>query len=404
VFSQGALAYTPAEKTKTNRSGEYRLGRLRAGRRYLVLAKKVLRTHPAADPAARDTVLLPTYFPGTPRVEQSEPVIVSPSENRSGVDIRLASGPWFCIEGEVSAPMPSLQIFENMPLTQGWKFEPVTVKPDSEGRFAACGFHSGEYRLSAAAGSAGRDMIAAYAEAEITTHDLRGLRVPVRTPVTIAGETAWDPTPVTEVAANLNISLTTSSVRSNYADGDVPSSGYVFGMNSVSKIAVPGEFNLGSWPADDYTLSVSGIPAGCYLKDALWGTTSVLHRPLRIERGFGGDVRLRIVLACDAGSITAHVTDHDGAPVSNGNLYLFPSTADTPAAMQEMLRRARVQKGWSEFRRIPPGRYFALACDLELDGTAEPILKLWDARWRGKEFEVSGNATVQITLERMRVE
>jgi hypothetical protein len=48
---------------------------------------------------------------------------------------------------------------------------------------------------------------------------------------------------------------------------------------------------------------------------------------------------------------------------------------------------------------LPPGKYLALACDLELDGTAEPILKLWRQRSKAKEVEIGPGETAQITLE-----
>ena len=406
VFSQGELSYTPAGNAKTGRNGEYRIGPVRAGRRYMVLAKKVLRPRQPVDPAARDNVLVPTYYPDTPHVEQGQPVVVSPSEDRTGVDIRLAPSPWFCIEGVVAAASRPVDIFERMPFTQGWQFQPVSVKTDADGRFQSCGFHPGEYRLTSANFSAGRDRTVASAEVEITTRDLRDVKLEVRAPALVAGDTVWDPAPAKPVDARIGIALTTSATRTTYADGGSPNSGYAFGMESTSRsITVPGNFNLGNWPVDDYTLSVSGIPAGCYLKDALWGTTSVLHEPVRLSRGFGGDIRLRVVLACDAGSLAAHVTDRDGAPVSNVNLYVIPAPLPTPAALQEVVRRAAVQQGWSDpVRQLPPGKYLALACDLELDGTADPILKLGRALSKAKEVEVTAGAPAQVTLEPVTVE
>jgi hypothetical protein len=65
-----------------------------------------------------------------------------------------------------------------------------------------------------------------------------------------------------------------------------------------------------------------------------------------------------------------------------------------------VLKQADVENGWSEaVKPLPPGKYLALACDLEMDGTAEPVLKLWRARSKATEVEIGAGATVQLTLQ-----
>jgi hypothetical protein len=65
-----------------------------------------------------------------------------------------------------------------------------------------------------------------------------------------------------------------------------------------------------------------------------------------------------------------------------------------------VLERAEVDNGWSEaVKPLPPGKYLAVACDLELDGAAEPILKLWRWRSKAKEVEIAPREAAQVTLE-----
>ena len=172
----------------------------------------------------------------------------------------------------------------------------------------------------------------------------------------------------------------------------------IIGAIYGDRVRVPGPFTFEGIPVDNYTLDLSGLPDGCYIEEATFGGASVLHQPLRLTQTAEG--RLHIALACDGGSLTARVTDRDGNPVSHVKLYVMPEETGSAAALHDVLRQAEVEKGWSGIvRPLAPGKYLVLACDLELDGTAEPIIKLW--RWRSKatEVEIGPGETAQITLE-----
>ena len=67
--------------------------------------------------------------------------------------------------------------------------------------------------------------------------------------------------------------------------------------------------------------------------------------------------------------------------------------------------RATVEKGWSGMlKSLPPGKYLALACDLEIDDTAEPIRKLWRAHSKAKGVGIGANGMTQINLEVERID
>src|ERR1035438_7629011 len=78
----------------------------------------------------------------------------------------------------------------------------------------------------------------------------------------------------------------------------------------------------------------------------------------------------------------------------------MPQEAGSAAALHDVLRQAEGEKGWSGVvKPLPPGKYLVVACDLETDGTAEPILKLWRQRSKAKPVEIGPGETAQITLE-----
>jgi hypothetical protein len=412
-FEAGEMAYARQQTVLTGKEGEYRLERVPAERSYLLLVKKPLAA-PAptdkvpADIEKRERILVPAYYPASLDPQGAQPVTLAPDENRQGADIRMASAPSYCMDGALEvpggAPLPSLTILEQQALVAGSAFAPVTVRVTPEGNFRACGFHPGEYQLDA---NNGRNTnpppagsVSGYAHVTITNHDASGVKLLARQPAAISGDAAWDPPPPGNAAEKpIRVGLTKRIDFDRHADEAGPPSGISGAFVYAREVAVPGSFTLDRVPVDDYQLEAYPLPAGCYLKAASYDGISVLHGLLRLmSDGAGG--RLRLVLACDGGFLNARVTDREGNPVSHVSLYLMPAEAESAAVLSATLRQIEVENGWSgSARPLPPGKYLALACDVALDGTAEPILKLWRARSQATEVEIGPNATVQVTLQ-----
>lgn len=419
VFEFGRPAYRPELTAQTDRHGNYRLAPVPAERAFLILAKKPLQPiapddSMPADPEKRPRLPMPAFYPGSPDLDGAQSVTLASSEDRRGVDIQMTSAPLYCIGGEilardgtavggaVGAAVPEVNIAEQMPLVSQSSFKPVSVHV-SENKFRACGFHPGEYRIAAANSAANREVPrsqrwSASASAIVTAADPQDVQLSPAPAVTVSGDAVWDSEPIGK-PAEVRIRIGLSKSRNvTYAD-EAESPGLMrAGFSYGDRVKVPGQFTLESTPVDDYTLDLREIPDGCYVKDATFDGAAVLHEPVHLTQSAGG--RLHIVLACDAGSLTARVTDRDGNPVSHVHLYVMPEEAPSAAALHEVLKLADVENGWSEaVKLLPPGKYLALACDLEMDGTAEPVLKLWRARSKATEVEIGAGATVQLTLQ-----
>ena len=350
---------------------------------------------------------MPTFYPDSPDAQGAQAVILAPDENRARVDIKMADADSYCMDGTLEAaggvPPDSLTITEHMALLTGSTFAPVTLKTKAEGKFHACGFHPGDYLLAAKSGESANPppeaSTSAQAQIAITDRDVYDLMLLARPAATLSGDTIWDPPPRETKETRVLISLNQQIVFNDQADaaGRPSSMGGMFGL--AGKIPVPGPFTLGRVRAGgDYRLGVEGLPHDCYLKEASYGTASVLHG-LRLTGG-GAEARLRLVLACDGGFLAARVADSEGNPVSHVSLYVMPADVASEGALSTAIQSTEVENGWGSVAgALPPGKYLALACDLELDGTAEPILRLWRARSKAKEVEIGPNATAQVTLE-----
>jgi hypothetical protein len=395
TFEFGRTAYRPNLTVQTDSNGDYRLQPVPSGRSFLILAKKPLQPIDAAnplpaDPEKRPRVPLPAFYPASPDIDGGQAVTLAPAEDRRAVDIQMTSAPVFCIGGTVHASSPpapgELTIAEQLPLVFASSLKPVTI-PVSDGSFRACGFHPGEYQLRASAS----------AQVVIAGRDVDDVQLQAVSVAVVPGNAVWEPPPQGKAAdTRVRIGLK-RSFSERHADEEESSGIFAMSSNGGS-VQVPGPFTLmGS--ANDYTLDIGGLPPGCYVKEATYAGADVRRQPVRLTQAAGGG-QMHLALACDAGSLTARVTDRDGNAVSHVHLYIMPEDAGSAAALSDVLERAEVDNGWSEaVKPLPPGKYLAVACDLELDGAAEPILKLWRGRSKAKEVEIAPGEAAQVTLE-----
>ena len=406
VFEFGRTAYRPNLTALADRNGEYLLKPVPSRRDFLILAKKPIKLIDSpdampSDPEKRPRVAVPAFYPGAPDIQGAQAVTLGASEDRSGVDIQMTFAPVFCIDGMVRAagsPAQELTITEQLPLVFGSSFTPMPATLN-EGTFRACGFHPGEYKVVAANREVSRSQRwSAFAHVAITDRDAQDVQLVPGSAVTLSGESVLEPAPRGE-AADTRIRVALQKFwNGSHADEAESSHGISGGLSFGDRVRVPGSFTLDGIPIDDYTLDLRELPEGCYAKDATFGGVTVLHAPLRLTQAADG--RLHIALACDGGSLAARVTDRDGNPVSNVQLYLMPEETGSAAALHDVLRQTDVENGWSGIiKPLAPGKYLALACDLQMDGTAVPFVKLWRMRSKAKEIEVDSGEAAQVTLE-----
>jgi hypothetical protein len=239
--------------------------------------------------------------------------------------------------------------------------------------------------------------------------DVRDLKLLGRSAPSISGELAFDPPP-RDKPGEIQVSLMRYvNGGGGYADSaEKPATFGAFGgLGTGHRVPAPGAFDLGRVQIGDWQLRLPKLPEGCYLKEASYGSQNVLHAPLRLAQAAGGE-RLRLVIGCDGGALTARVMDKDGNTVSHAVLYLMAAHAPSEGALAESLRRADVVRGWSApLGGIPPGKYLALATGLDLSpeyAPADDIEKLWRARSSAKEVEIGPGAMVQITLEPLKID
>ena len=399
-YVSGALRAVFTGAATTDDQGQYRLGRVQGGRAYVVLAKRRTLNLPAisdapADVKLRRPAVLPTYYPNSRSFEGAETVILRDGEQREGVDIRLLRTPSFCVEGtmEGGTDPSKLQfgIAETQPTSGtsgngGFYNSSPGGKPGTDGKVRICDLHPGDHELTLNQYSkpgTGLDFFGS-AVVTITDRDVQNVRVSARPRIAFSGETVWDgPAPDPPMDGTLKLSLQAlSRTERGFADS-----------------SLPGQFSIPNGLfSDDFSVRVTGVPKGVYIKDMTYGGRSILYEPLRLGSSMG-DGGLRILLARNGGMASARVTDKDGNPVPDCSVVMVPASAANEAILSAAFTtgKTNTQGTWTS-SMLAPGKYYVLATNDGIDKSVETVAMLWAARTRGQEVDLSPNGTANVTL------
>jgi hypothetical protein len=400
-YQNGSLRFVVAgPMAQTDDRGRYGLPGVAPGRGYLVLARRPGPSLSAisdvpADPDRRKSVLIPTWFGDSDSIDGAEIVTLSPGERREAIDIQMRRSPSCCIEGILDAegaPAPLGFFFEPERPTSG-RFEdgatllmPPRGRAGADGRIRLCDLTPGTYRLTAFGEnlpSLGETIVA------VGKEDVRKLGLTAHGPAQVLGEVAIEGVqPAQPLPTKLGVSL--SPV--------VPRVGVAGNEGTALQSSIPGAFSFSNVLPDEYTVEISGLPPGFYLKDVTYGGASVLRLPLRAD-AVTSSAHLHIVLASDGGTIATKVADKDGNPVADCSIAIIPEDVASDAALAAALVPGRTdQYGAYTSPRIAPGKYYVLATAARVGHSPEFIASLTRSLSRLQEVELGPSATVQVAL------
>jgi hypothetical protein len=393
IYSRGELREVSGGTSISNDKGEFRLSDLLPGRAYVVRAERAAWTAdggaPASiDPKLRKPVTAPTYYGDTTSIESALPLTLRPGETRDGVDLRMAQSPSYCIEGVLDAGGAS-----RYSLWSRGSGSSIPGNAGADGKFRICGVWPGQYELRVLQSAAGAVPLFGAAGITVVKEDVRNIRVFGQPGIPLSGEIVWAGTPPDKpIDAQANVSLEPLN-RST-----------VSGEKLGAQATIPGEFSFPSLLLAEYTVAVSGLPQGLYIKDITYGGNSALYDPLRFG-GAAGGAGLRILVARDGGSIAVRTNDKDGKPVPDAFVYIMPADARSePALASRLVFGQPDQNGVFTTGTLAPGKYLVLAAALVYDSGVETVGKLWRARNKAKEVEVGAGITAQVTLEPVTLE
>jgi protocatechuate 3,4-dioxygenase beta subunit len=152
TYSGGRAQLVHRATAQTDDRGEYRVYGLPAGRYYLQVTKRPNQSEAGA-------ALATTLFPGASHLEDAQPIVVKPGEDRQGINVTLQEASLFDITGRVfdaESGQPVTNAFLTLLPANGNGFN-ANDRAETDGVFRIRNVVAGNYRLMVTAPSTDRN-------------------------------------------------------------------------------------------------------------------------------------------------------------------------------------------------------------------------------------------------------
>ena len=348
----------------TDEKGEYRISGLPAGRYYVIASDNAGLQNPSAD--ATVTPVL-SFHGGAITPDDAEALDVREGTEIQGIDIRLQSAPVYRLRGRVvdavGLPIPGVQV-QITPSSDTLVRDPLSFtrgRPGAmarpEGTFESPGLRPGTYYLFV-----GPDLNRPPADlapdapppvggavATIVDADAGGVVIRVDRAGRIRGTITFE---------GSRPASSSSRVIINVNGGDR-------GAGGQSGITTKPDFSF-TWDVLaplKYSLWISNLPAGYYVKSILLGDEVVPEGPVDLTRGIPGP--MNIVISDKAGSVVGVVKNRAGQVLAGMAVTIW-SEDSVAGHIGEIVSLTSDQNGSFEFPRLAPGEYHLAAWE-EID-------------------------------------
>jgi hypothetical protein len=352
---QGRRPMPSGRFVATNDVGEFRMFGLPPGE-YYVSAN--LRSFDGPPGTTDDrSGYAPTYYPGTPNINEAQVVKVGIGETISEVTVmltptRTARISGVALDGEgkpLSGGMVMLIQRSGAGMFMGGPG--AQIRPD--GTFSVGGLAPGEYVLRAMGGFAGPDGVANAATAKVTLNgaDIDGLRLAPAAPSTISGKIVIDPASTG--------SFKPETVRLMATPKDSSDIGLVI-PQPPQPTKADGSFEMKS-SAGAFTLNLIQAP-NWMIKSAEQNGVDVLENGLEVRTG--EDIEnLQVEVTDRFPELSGSVADERGRPVLEFTTIAFPQQPAQPGSMARSSIGRPDQDGRFKIRPLRAGSYYVVAVD-----------------------------------------
>lgn len=166
----------------------------------------------------------------------------------------------------------------------------------------------------------------------------------------------------------------------------------------AGEVTNDGTFSIASVKAGEYRVSVEGLPAGYYVKEARVGAGDVLNRPFAFTPDGTNNNAMEIVLASGAASINGTASNDRQEAISGGQIVLVPEHAKDRLDLYKTATSDA--RGHFTFSNVAPGDYKVFAWEaLEPNAFFDPeLLAQVDARGKSIHLTELTSPTVDIRV------
>jgi hypothetical protein len=344
-YRNGRKQWVQAGSGSTSDIGEYRIPALEPGR-YLVTTNQSNRSLAMNMMRRPDNTPLPdgpemryaaTYYPSTADQTTAVPVDVTPGAEVRGIDIRLVKTQVFRVRGRVAAPDSSGRFPMVMLVSRDGARTVPSMGParPPDFRFEIAGVAPGSYVAVAQMGGRGEQSVA-WQQVEVRGGHVDGLLLTPAQGAEVGGTVK-----VEEATGTVDLSRVNVTLRPTIAElGNPPRARVGAGTFAMKNVAPM-----------QYTVAVSGLPEGCWVKSIQYGGQEVPAEGATISGG-----AIDITLSATAGDIAAAVVDKDGNPVAGATVALIGAAGPIQGSTAD-------ENGAVTFRGLKPGDYTVIAWD-----------------------------------------
>ena len=334
-----------------------------------------------------------TFYPGTTDAAAAAPLDATAGAQLRGVDVGLAKKRTVTVRGRVTdasgtASQPGsrsrIMVFLR-PRDLGGAASNRPASVDPAGNFEIHGVAQGAYDLVASIPSRGASL-SARMPLDVGHNSIDNLRITINPAVNLTGVVRLD-----SQTATLGPAV---QVTLRGRDSGGPFSG----GSPNAKVAADGSFTLAGVNPDSYSLSLSGMPDGCYIKSVRMGNQEVPAADVDVARAAGG--ALEIVLSPNAGLVTGVVQNDQQQPAAGASVVLVPQEPERREQMQYYKVVTADEAGRFTVKNLDPGQYRVYAWpEVEAGAYMDPdFLRPVENRGESVTVKESGSETVQVKL------
>ena len=382
VYRGGTRQWSPVATTQTSDIGEFRLPNLEPGR-YVVASNArdgaVNRRPPPGSeplPSVPDMMYATTYYPSTTSASTAMPIDVGAGVEVREINVRLVKTRVYRVRGRVAGK------------GAGGRGATVTLTPrdggpgsaitgtalGAEGKFELRDVLSGEYTAMAQLRAGGQEYIAMQ-PVDVLGNHVEGLVLTMSAGAEVLGSVR-----VVDAATPPELKNVSVGLRPVGFAGSTP---------PRSRVGDDLRFTLKSVPPVRYAVTVTGLPATCYVQSVTYGGIEVTDTGMAMT---GGGV-LEVTLSAAAARVDVVVVDKDGKSGQRAVVALIPQDGSAT------LVRTADENGILSFKGLTPGEYRVLAWD-DVEAGAPydaEFVKPFEAQAKAVKLEAAGHEAVEIT-------
>jgi len=388
-YVQGKKQLSGAGGGSTNDLGEYRIFGLRPGRYYVTVTN---RGNPMLPDGEDDYVT--TFFPRTTDPSAAVPVDVTPGAQLRNIDVAMRKMRAVTVTGRVSNEIPASsgadgsQRMSVMLAPRAAGMGSVNTRGASvtpQGTFEIRSVTPGSYWLTAVVMGGGRT-IATKSAVQVGSSPVEGISLAVRPGVPVAGKVKVDG----DLPANLE------RVRISMAPDEM--GGVQFAPVPASQLKADGSFQFDEVGSDRYTVGVTNLPDGFFVKTIRSANLDLLASGIEIAGQ--SPAPLEVVISPNSGQVTGTVVDKGQKPAIQATVVLVPQDKARRDKPQYYRTTTSALNGSFTFRDLVPGEYRVYAWDeVEYGAWMEPdFVKPFESRGEAANVGEGARLTVQVNL------